>query len=112
MEERQAAPRRMVQRVVASKTGFKVSMRVDERILETAELLKRIPLDRSTIWRMVRDGRFPAPIQLTTSRIGWRLSSILNWLSERETNPVEARRYFNTDKNNSGITNGTETGME
>jgi prophage regulatory protein len=70
----------------------------DERILETRELLERIPLDRSTIWRMVQEGRFPAPIQLTTFRIGWRWSAVLQWLSEREKNPLERRAFFGNDK--------------
>jgi prophage regulatory protein len=70
----------------------------DERIVDPGELLERIPLDRSTIWRMVQEGRFPPPIQLTASRIGWRWSSILAWLADRERNPVESRSYFGRDK--------------
>jgi len=31
----------------------------DERILATDELLQRVPLRRQTIWRLVREGRFP-----------------------------------------------------
>jgi prophage regulatory protein len=73
----------------------------DERILETSELLERVPLDRSTIWRMVQEGRFPKPIQLTRSRIGWRWSAVLAWLAEREANPVEARPYFGRDTDQS-----------
>jgi prophage regulatory protein len=69
----------------------------DERIIETSELTRRIPLDRATLWRMSREGRFPKPIQLTRSRIGWRWSAILAWLAEREANPTEARQYFGRD---------------
>lgn len=69
-----------------------------ERIVTAEELLERIPLDRSTIWRMCRDGRFPAPIQLTPSRIGWRWSAVLAWLDDREANPVEARLYYRRKK--------------
>ena len=32
----------------------------DDRILAAEELLERIPLDRSTIWRLVDAGKFPA----------------------------------------------------
>lgn len=66
----------------------------DERILSTAELVKRIPLRRETIQRMAREGRFPQPIQLTTYRIGWRWSAILDWLNERETSPGRRRKFF------------------
>lgn len=67
----------------------------DDRILDPKELLERIPLDRSTIWRMVQEGRFPAPIQLTAQRIGWRWSAILRWLSEREADPLKPKTLYN-----------------
>jgi predicted DNA-binding transcriptional regulator AlpA len=71
-----------------------VPVDADDRLLTTAELLTRIPLNRSTLWRMCQEGRFPRPVQLTRSRIGWRWSVIRAWLQERETHPIEARRYF------------------
>jgi predicted DNA-binding transcriptional regulator AlpA len=73
----------------------------DDRILTTRELLERIPLRRATIWRMASEGRFPAPIHLTKSRLGWRWSTILAWLAERETNPLERRPYFGNDNTKS-----------
>ena len=65
----------------------------DERIITTADLLARVPLDRSTVHRMVRAGTFPAPITLTASRIGWRWSAVARWLAEREANPPRRRTY-------------------
>ena len=65
-----------------------------ERIITCAELVGIIPLDRTTFWRLSQQGRFPKPIQLTPSRIGWRWSAVRAWLAEREANPVEARAYF------------------
>ena len=83
-----------------NKTASKdeTSLRDDERIITCEELLERIPLDRSTLWRMAREGRFPKPIQLTPSRIGWRWTAVLAWLADREANPVEARAYFRKGK--------------
>jgi prophage regulatory protein len=78
----------------------------DERILDPSELLERIPLDRSTIYRMVQEGRFPAPIQLTPSRIGWKWSAVLRWISEREKHPVESRQYFGRNKEEPGAPRG------
>jgi predicted DNA-binding transcriptional regulator AlpA len=69
-----------------------------ERVLSTRELLTIIPLTRVTLWRLAREGRFVKPIQLTANRIGYRLSSVLAWLSERETHPLEPRAYFNRDR--------------
>jgi prophage regulatory protein len=70
----------------------------DDRILDPKELLERLPLDRSTVYRMVQEGRFPAPIQLTSSRIGWRWSAVLRWLADREAGAVKSRSYFGRDK--------------
>jgi predicted DNA-binding transcriptional regulator AlpA len=70
----------------------------DERIVAEDELLERIPLDRTTIWRMEREGRFPKSIRLTAARKGWRWSAILAWLTDREQNPVASRTYFRKPK--------------
>jgi len=67
----------------------------DDVILTTREVLACIPVDRSTLWAMCRQGRFPRPIQLTRSRIGWRQSKVRAWIKERETDPIVARDYFN-----------------
>jgi len=61
---------------------------------EVAAYRERIPLTRQTIWRMVRDGRFPPPIRLTTSRTVWRLSTVLAWIAYRESHPFTTRSYF------------------
>lgn len=66
-------------------------------VVTEKELCERIPLDRQTIRRMVAEGRFPAPIQLTRSKKGWIWSRVLDWLSEREQHPVQQRAYFGRD---------------
>jgi prophage regulatory protein len=71
---------------------------IDEQLLTTKELLARVPLNRSTIWRMVDEGRFPRPIHITSNRNVWRLSTVLQWLIEREANPITPRAYFGRDK--------------
>ena len=65
-----------------------------ERIITANQLLERIPLNRSTIWKMCREGRFPRPIQLSPARIGWRWTAVLAWLQEREENPLAAHVNF------------------
>jgi prophage regulatory protein len=71
-----------------------ITPKSDDRVLSTKELLARIPFNRSTIWKMVREGRFPKPIQLSPARIGWRWSAIVAWLDERERDPLASRSYF------------------
>jgi predicted DNA-binding transcriptional regulator AlpA len=81
--------RRRAQRPPRELTGL-----ADDHVLTTKELLARIPLSRVHLWRMVRDGQFVAPIQLTKAKLGWRWSSVLAWLAEREADPIRPRSYF------------------
>jgi prophage regulatory protein len=54
------------------------------RLIEWPELRQLIPLSRSTIWRLVRDGDFPAPIQISRGRVAWLESEVLEWLAARK----------------------------
>jgi prophage regulatory protein len=53
-------------------------------LLRESELRNRIKLSHSTIWRLVRVGSFPRPIQLSERAKGWRLGDIEAWLAERQ----------------------------
>ncbi len=52
-------------------------------LLRESELRDRIKLSHSTIWRLVRAGNFPRPIQLSERTKGWRAADIETWLAER-----------------------------
>lgn len=65
----------------------------DERLVDTREVLARIPIHRSTLNAMINTGRFPAPLRLLSSKLLWRWSTILAWLDERERNPVPPRVF-------------------
>ena len=41
------------------------------RILRTKEVLERVPWSRTTLWRKVRSGEFPHPLQIGLNSIGW-----------------------------------------
>ena len=45
----------------------------------------RTGLSRVQRWRLVRDGKFPAPITLGSNSIGWREPDIDEWLANRPT---------------------------
>jgi len=55
-----------------------------DRVLLPAVVVDLLGLSRGTIWRMVRRGEFPPPLQLSPRRIGWRRSTVERWLAERE----------------------------
>lgn len=48
-------------------------------------LLATVGLRRSTIYDLVRKGRFPAPVKLTAHASGWRKSAVLEWLKSPST---------------------------
>jgi prophage regulatory protein len=55
-----------------------------DRILRWPEVKEQTGLSRTTAWREVRAGRFPAPIKLTDHAIGWRQSDLDDWLASRQ----------------------------
>jgi prophage regulatory protein len=59
-----------------------------ERILETIlrwrAVSARTGLSRPTIWRLVREGRFPRPVQLSSAQaVGWLASEVETWIQAR-----------------------------
>jgi prophage regulatory protein len=54
-----------------------------DRILRSREVCTRVGLSRTTLWRAVRRGDFPAPRQLTANAIGWLASEIDAWIGSR-----------------------------
>jgi prophage regulatory protein len=48
-------------------------------------------LSRTTRWRLERQGEFPNRRILSTNAVGWRLSAIEQWLSEREATRPDQR---------------------
>ena len=52
-------------------------------ILRLPEVCKTTGLSKTTIWRMVKAGTFPPPVQLSPRAVGWRRSDIEKWLENR-----------------------------
>ena len=55
-----------------------------DRIIGERECKGRTDLSRTTRWRLMQRGLFPAKVRLSPNRTGWRLSDILEWLEARE----------------------------
>lgn len=53
------------------------------KILRRNDVLEIIGLSRSTLYYLVRDGRFPAPISIGQRAIGWRLTDVNEWVASR-----------------------------
>ena len=51
------------------------------RLIRLQEVLRLIPISRSTWWEGVRSGRYPAPIKLGPRLTCWRLHDVLELAS-------------------------------
>ena len=54
------------------------------RILRPREAAKMIGVTRSTLSRWRDDGKFPDPIRLGPGAIGWRDTTVEEWITDRE----------------------------
>ena len=42
-----------------------------------------VPVSHATLWRWVREGRFPKPIKLSDRSTVWRSTDVVEWLKSR-----------------------------
>ncbi|MGX7874483.1 helix-turn-helix transcriptional regulator [Mesorhizobium sp. ORM6] len=59
-----------------------------DRIIRLKTVLARTGLSRSTIYRMIAEGTFPAQIKISINGAGWRESDVSRWIAD----PVAWRR--------------------
>lgn len=52
-------------------------------ILRLPQLRAQINLSKSSIYKMVADGTFPAPVKLGKRAVGWLAAEIENWVTTR-----------------------------
>jgi predicted DNA-binding transcriptional regulator AlpA len=55
------------------------------KYLTLAEVRAEIPSapHRVSIWRWIRRGQFPAPVQIGQRKLVWRATEVNRWLAER-----------------------------
>jgi prophage regulatory protein len=68
-------------------------MLAPDRIVRMETVLARTGLSRSTIYRKIAEGTFPAQLKISTNGAGWRESDINRWIADpagwRATNDNE-----------------------
>jgi prophage regulatory protein len=65
------------------------------QFIRPREVLRMIGVSRTTLWRMVRDGLFPAPVRITKRNRGYVLAEVEAWMRGRvepQANGTELRR--------------------
>ncbi|MFM7659352.1 MAG: helix-turn-helix transcriptional regulator [Betaproteobacteria bacterium] len=58
--------------------------RILPNYLREKELLERLPLSSSTLWRLVSKGLFPAPIKLSAGVTVWSESAVASFMEALE----------------------------
>ena len=64
------------------------------RIIRLKTVLSRTGLSRSTIYRKIAEGTFPAQLRISVNGTGWRESDINRWIA----NPVSWRPKSEVDE--------------
>ena len=52
-------------------------------LLSLDDLQRIVPLSRTTIWRLERQGEFPRRIRIGPNRVAWVETEVEAWISER-----------------------------
>jgi len=47
-------------------------------------LLRFVPFSKSTLWRRVNSGLFPAPVRLSAGITAWRAEDVHRWIADRK----------------------------
>lgn len=69
-------------RIEAEASNLKPTVPSPGDLLRLPEVLKRVPVARSTLWSWIREGRFPKPIKLGPMTRAWRASDVAAWMEQ------------------------------
>jgi prophage regulatory protein len=83
---------------IAQRSGGTMPIDSETRILRLKSVLYRTGLSRSTLYRKIERGTFPAQVRISERCIGWRESDIEQWLK----NPVSYSR-LESERSASGL---------
>lgn len=53
------------------------------RLIRLPEVMSRVGLGRSTIYRWMSEGKFPKPVQLGAHAVAWAEREVEEWISEK-----------------------------
>ena len=56
-----------------------------DRIVRLKTVLARTGLSRSTIYRKIAEGTFPAQLKISTNGTGWHESDINRWIADPDS---------------------------
>lgn len=68
----------------------KAAMPESDRIIRLRTVLDRTGLSRSTMYRKIAEGTFPAQLKISVNGAGWRESDINRWIADPVSWPTRA----------------------
>lgn len=83
IEGRENAPRLTAREIRAPSRDLPASApnsRAGPRLVRLAEVCHTVGLSRSTIYKRVADGSFPAPVRVSLRSVRWRDSELSAWI--------------------------------
>ena len=63
---------------------FEKEVSMQAKVLRRKDVEAVVGLSRSTIYHLISERLFPAPIKLGKRAVGWKVSDLEIWLSNRE----------------------------
>ena len=80
--KRQPPPRRRPIMAKSRPTPFQIDTPPNKRFVFRSELLERLSITYPTLWRWMRDGRFPTP-QIIGGSNAWLESEVDHWMTSQ-----------------------------
>ncbi|WP_254603571.1 helix-turn-helix transcriptional regulator [Burkholderia lata] len=60
------------------------------KILRLIGVLDCVGVKKTTLYRWIREGKFPAPVQLGARSVGWRATDVQQWVESRQSTRGQA----------------------
>lgn len=62
-----------------------VTLKPDDTLLDIKDVKKIVKFSTASIYRMVKEGAFPAPVKFSHRTVRWIESEVRAWLAEKIT---------------------------
>ncbi len=59
------------------------------KVLDAAEAAAYLGFSISHFRRLYRSGGVPAPVQLSSRKLGWKAGDLIDWVASRQSRPVQ-----------------------
>jgi prophage regulatory protein len=56
---------------------------MENRFIRLKEVVNRVGISKSNIYRLIPEGKFPRPIQLGPNSVAWLESEVSGWVNEK-----------------------------